>query len=182
MFVRHGETEWNRNNRTMGRLDAPLTAKGITDAIRGAKKIRGQHIFDHIVSSPLGRALETATIFAKEFDVDDIQVIPELAERDLGVLQGLTKKQSIQQFPHYYDTNEKFIHSSEIKDGETLGDFLDRVKVATNKLVTLSQNKSVLVVTHDGVLNAIVGFVKGIEFGRVRDVYTFKHGVPISLN
>lgn len=61
--MRHGEAEWNVIGKTMGHLDSPLTNNGIVQVKNAKNKINVS--FDTIVSSDLGRALETANIFGK---------------------------------------------------------------------------------------------------------------------
>ena len=64
IFIRHGETEWNLQNRTQGHLNSPLTERGITQAREAAEKLK-DYKFDIVVSSHLGRAYETAKIISK---------------------------------------------------------------------------------------------------------------------
>ncbi|TYP77534.1 putative phosphoglycerate mutase/uncharacterized phosphatase [Paenibacillus methanolicus] len=61
--VRHGQTEWNAQNRVCGRTDIPLTAKGEEQARAIAASLADRH-FDAIIASPLARARRTAEIIA----------------------------------------------------------------------------------------------------------------------
>jgi len=180
IFVRHGETEWNLEKRTQGHLNSPLTKLGVSQAQKIATKL-SRHNLDLIVSSPLGRALDTAQILSRKLNISDIQIVEALAERHLGILQGRTKEESLKLYPHFFGKNNRFIHSSEINQGENLQNFLERVKSAVHELEKLSQSHKLLVVTHDGVLHAIVSWVKGLEFDEVQQTYKFDHCDPLAL-
>ncbi|MCP4047018.1 MAG: histidine phosphatase family protein, partial [Gammaproteobacteria bacterium] len=67
-FLRHGETQWNKDRMTQGQLDAKLNSRGILQAERAADILRNEPI-DRIVSSPLSRARHTAEAVALHHDV-----------------------------------------------------------------------------------------------------------------
>lgn len=180
VLVRHGETEWNLAKRTQGHLDSPLTTKGVSQALKTAAKLK-DHQFDLIISSPLGRALETAKILAEELGIEKVISNSNLAERNLGILQGRTREESLKIFPQFFNENNRFIHGSEIPRGETLKEFLARVNIVVNELKEISKTSKILTVTHDGTLHAIVGIVNGIEFGEVQKHYRFDHCEPVFL-
>ena len=180
VLVRHGQTQWNLEKRAQGHLDSPLTAEGILQARETARRLK-DYKFDVVVCSPLGRALETAKIVAGELDVSNIKTDPNLAERNLGVLQGRTKEESLKNFPHFFDANSRFIRSSDIPEAESLKDFLERTKRAVLNIQDLSESKNVLVVTHDGTLNAFLAHVKGVSLDEIQKLYRFEHGEPVKL-
>lgn len=180
VLVRHGETEWNLQKRTQGHLNSPLTEKGIQQAKDTAKKLKNQK-FDIIISSSLGRALQTSKIISTELYIPEIVTDPCFAERNLGVLQGRTREESMKIFPNFWDVNGKFIQNSNIPEAESISNFLERVKKGIDNLRQISEEKSIIIVTHDGVLHAIVGYVKGIEFNDVQNFYTFDHCEPFIL-
>lgn len=179
-LVRHGETEWNLQMKTQGHLDSPLTERGLLQAIEITKKF-GNKKFDVIISSPLGRALQTSRIISKKLQIPKIIINACFAERNLGVLQGHTREESMKLFPSFWDTNGRFIQNSKIPGAESIDDFLDRIKSGINNLQLISETKNIVIVTHDGVLHAIVGHVKGIEFGDVQKSYKFDHCEPFIL-
>lgn len=180
VFVRHGETEWNLIKKTQGHLDSPLTSMGVSQALEVATKLKDCQ-FNLIISSPLGRAFETAKILARELKVSNIVTNPNLAERHLGVMQGRTKEESLKIFPQFFDENNRFIHGSKIPQGETLQEFLSRVNDGVGELKEISKTCRILAVTHDGVLHAVVGIVNGIGFGEVQKHYRFDHCEPVFL-
>ncbi|GBR49400.1 histidine phosphatase family protein [Gluconobacter roseus] len=97
-YLRHGETDWNRQGLAQGRTDIPLNETGLTQAARAGNTLaelfqNGQRPFDRIISSPLSRAFVTATHtrdairdlagVALPFRVDE-----DLAEVCFGVQEG----------------------------------------------------------------------------------------------
>ncbi len=83
-IVRHGKTEMNKANLLQGRSDYPLNEEGIRQAQKAAELLRDVH-FDHVFSSPLGRALQTAAIVVPAVKpvVDEL-----LIEMDYGPFEG----------------------------------------------------------------------------------------------
>lgn len=81
-MARHGETEWNQLRRLQGRLDSPLTTQGIEQAKALAVNLSTQNIH-RIISSPLGRALNTAKLCQQELQIQ-IEIEQELQERHFG--------------------------------------------------------------------------------------------------
>src|SRR5437588_638163 len=95
-LARHGETVWNRDGRFQGRLDSPLTRRGLDQARRmgetlAARIPRGERRDWTIVASPLGRAQHTARIIAGILGLAgaDIETEARLAEVDIGSWAGL---------------------------------------------------------------------------------------------
>ena len=95
VLVRHGETEWSAALRHTGRTDLPLTPAGEEEAREVGEALRGRE-FALVLSSPLRRALDTATLagFAP-------QLRGELAEWDYGEYEGLTTAQIRETVPDW---------------------------------------------------------------------------------
>jgi len=88
-FVRHGETEMNVEQRVAGSIDTGLTALGRQQA-REAAAVLAAHPITAIYTSPLGRARDTATPIAEVLGLP-VTVIPQIAERNWGVLEGMPR-------------------------------------------------------------------------------------------
>ena len=82
-LVRHGATEWNQADRCQGRTDVPLSARGCEQAERLRDLYAGQS-FDHVLASPLSRAIQTAAIVAGR----EPEVLDDLIEIDRGEWEG----------------------------------------------------------------------------------------------
>lgn len=87
-LVRHGQTDWNAQRRLQGSTDIPLNDVGRGQASDAVAVLSGQQ-WDAIVSSPLGRAAETANLIADGLGLSVARHIPELTERSFGPAEGL---------------------------------------------------------------------------------------------
>jgi broad specificity phosphatase PhoE len=96
-LARHGQTQWNLQRRRQGRLDSPLTRKGVEQAQCHASVLQGRAV-DGIFVSPIGRAVDTARIIGDALQVK-VEVIDDLAELDHGEFSGLIDEQIDARFP-----------------------------------------------------------------------------------
>lgn len=97
-FIRHGQTDWNRDDRLQGSSDIPLNATGREQAREAAALLRDGG-WTAIVSSPLSRARETAEIIAAELGLELGPAYDELIERDYGPLEGDNASATIARWP-----------------------------------------------------------------------------------
>ena len=103
-LVRHGQTEFNRDNRFQGHRDSPLTALGADQAGRIGDLLRGL-LADLagvvLISSPLGRALQTARIIRGRLGLPSEALIePRLIEITVGAWEGLTRDEILAEHPN----------------------------------------------------------------------------------
>ena len=101
VFVRHGQSTWNLENRFTGWTDVDLTDLGQTEALEGGKLLReGGYDFDIAYTSVLKRAIKTLWIIQEEMKLEWIPVIRawQLNERHYGSLQGLNKAEMAEKF------------------------------------------------------------------------------------
>lgn len=152
-FVRHGETDWNREGRIQGHLDVPLNARGREQARQVAEELRGSGA-TLVLSSDLSRARDTAVVIAEVLGVP-LRVVPDLRERNLGVLQGKTAADL-----GASDGGMGFV-SRMVNDprlhppgGEALDAFRERVAAFVRGLVADPPAEDIVVVTHGGVVRA----------------------------
>ncbi|MCR1162865.1 histidine phosphatase family protein [Paenarthrobacter sp. UW852] len=87
-LVRHGQTDWNAERRLQGSTDIPLNDVGRGQA-RDAVAALSDRQWDVVVSSPLGRAAETAEIIAEGLGLTVSRLVPDLIERSFGPAEGL---------------------------------------------------------------------------------------------
>jgi len=99
VLLRHGESQWNLENRFTGWVDVPLTEKGREEARRAAERLKGVH-FDKAYTSVLQRATETLDIVLKALGYTDLPIERDAAlnERRYGDLQGLNKAETAEKF------------------------------------------------------------------------------------
>jgi broad specificity phosphatase PhoE len=137
IFLRHGETDWVRENRVQGQSDTLLNAKGIEQARHARGRLRSSQI-NTICCSPLLRARMTAEIINEAFDLP-IVIIEELKECYLGSLEGQVSKSLA---PHW-------LKDRPVPDGESYDGFIARALVGINR--ALEHDGPVLIVSHGGV-------------------------------
>jgi len=90
-LVRHGETEWNRDDRMQGQCDSPLTARGREQVRANGRMLAAMGIADLPTwVSPLGRTRATVALLAEEMKLGPITFEPRLQEIALGSWEGLT--------------------------------------------------------------------------------------------
>jgi len=101
VLVRHGESEWNKENRFTGWTDVDLSTKGVDEAISCGKGLKeAGFLFDVAYTSVLKRAIRTLNFVLDELDMQWIPVRKEwrLNERHYGALQGLNKAETARKF------------------------------------------------------------------------------------
>ena len=101
VLIRHGESEWNRENRFTGWVDVGLSEKGVREATEGGRALKKEgFVFDVAHTSLLKRAIKTLTIVLEEMDLQWIPVHKSwrLNERHYGALQGLNKSETAAKF------------------------------------------------------------------------------------
>lgn len=159
ILVRHGESQWNKENRFTGWVDVPLTELGREEARQAGRKLRGIRI-DKAYTSVLQRATETLDIMLRELDLTDLPVERDAAlnERHYGDLQGLNKAETAEKFGaeqvhlwrRSYDTAPPGGESLEDTAARTLPYFESKI------LPDLRANRNVLVSAHGNSLRSIV--------------------------
>jgi probable phosphoglycerate mutase len=97
-FIRHGQTDWNRDDRLQGSSDIPLNNTGRRQAHEAAQSLRDGG-WEAIVSSPLQRARETAQIIATDLGIELGPAYTSFIERDYGVHEGDSSSGIIAQYP-----------------------------------------------------------------------------------
>lgn len=115
ILVRHGETEWSPVGRHTGSTDIPLTPAGEKEASRLAMRL-GKLTPDHVITSPLQRARETARLAGYGHAAVD----PDFAEWHYGLYEGMTTPEIQQQFPGWS------VFRNGGSRGETVEDAIER--------------------------------------------------------
>ena len=158
LLLRHGETVWNREHRVQGRLDSPLTERGIEQARRYGERLR--LLLDpadghQLISSPLGRALQTATIIAETlgWSDDGITTDERLSEMAWGRWDGLTAAEIEAKDPELWQAriDDRWTRPPP-GGGETQQDIFDR---ATAWLATIEPCARLVVVAHGALGRAV---------------------------
>ena len=150
-LVRHGQTAANATNTIQGQSDVPLDETGLLQAELVGKRLRKQH-FDVIFSSDLSRAAVTAGSIA---DGREVIFDRNLREWDLGDWVGLTFDEIKEKFPAEAADFTSGSMDAGVSGGESRRQFHDRAGSVMENIISLYPGKTVLCVTHGGVLRAI---------------------------
>lgn len=142
-FIRHGQTDWNKEYRAMGHTDIPLNQNGLEQALLAADFLKNIQ-FDRIISSPLSRALKTAEIIAEQKEAS-VHIVDGFKECSMGILEGENLL-----FDARVQAWEKGAY---IENAEHYHDFSNRVMQGL--VQALSGSDIPLIVSHGGVYRII---------------------------
>ena len=193
VFVRHGQSAWNKSNQFSGWCDIPLTDQGKEEARAAGKRLKAAgYNFDLAYTSMLKRAIVTYNCIADEMDLDWIPCHKHwrLNERHYGELQGLNKKETAKKYGEdqvlkwrrSYDNpppmvnwdddrhprfNDKYstLPGVVLPAGESLKMAIQRVIPFWQDTIcpAVMDNKKVIVVAHENVLRGIVQTLSGMS-------------------
>lgn len=208
VFIRHGQSTWNLENRFTGWTDVDLTELGRREAREGAELLRDEGFdFDVCYTSYLRRAVKTLDIV---LDVMDLMWLPvfkhwELNERHYGALQGLNKAEMAEKYgeeqvfvwrrsydtpppalepadPRYPGHERRYqgIPAGQLPLSESLKDTVARVLPFWHNVLApeIKSGKRLLVVAHGNSLRAIVKYLDGIEDDAIARL-NIPTGVPL---
>ena len=142
-FLRHGETDWNAQGRSQGNVDIPLNSNGIAQAHAAAALLQRRGIAS-VVSSPLGRARDTAAIVAAALGLP-VAVQDDLREVSFGVQEGA---------PMAGTWFEEWVESTATPEGAESFTAL-RARAVAALAVALCHAPPVLVVAHGALFRAL---------------------------
>ncbi len=181
VLVRHGESQWNLENRFTGWVDVPLTEKGRSEARRAGEKLRQIH-FDRAYTSVLQRAIETLDIVLGVIGQKGLPVAYDQAlnERHYGDLQGLNKAETAEKFGKEQVHRWRRSYDVAPPGGESLKDTAARTLpyFQTHILPDLRVGQNVLVSAHGNSLRSIVMELDHLSREQVMEL-NLATGVPI---
>ena len=154
LFIRHGETDWNRQQRFQGQIDVPLNDTGRAQAQRLKQRLSAE-AFDVLISSDLNRAQQTAAPLAQALGLQP-QLVPGLREQHFGAWEGLDvptiKARHGALWPQWLQQDGDFALAG---GGESLRQFHARVLATVRQLVVQHAGRRLALVTHGGVLDML---------------------------
>ena len=151
VLVRHGETDWNAEERAQGHTDVPLNSVGRAQAAVVAR-VLAELEPTRLWSSDLARALQTAELVAVATGLD-IEPDPRLREYDMGLRSGLTRADFAQRFPREYAAWLAGDSSHPVPGEESIAQVHARVVPALREcLAALAEGETGIVVMHGGCL------------------------------
>lgn len=181
VLIRHGESQWNLENRFTGWTDVPLTEKGREEARRAGEKIRHMH-FDKAYTSVLQRAIETLDIVLRVIAQTDIPIAYDQAlnERHYGDLQGLNKAETAEKYGREQVHLWRRSYDIAPPGGESLKDTAARTLPYFRAHIEadLQAGRNVLVSAHGNSLRSIVMHLDNLSKEQVLEL-NLATGVPI---
>ncbi len=161
LLVRHGATEFNSSMRFTGHSQMSLNDVGSRQADKLAGKLAGEKI-DIACTSDLRRAMDTTQAACRDREIE-VLICPELREIDYGDCEGLTFKEISIRFP---EVVEPWLgHSLDLTfpGGEKLAGFIERVDGFLDRLESNPQWRTVLLVSHGGVIPVLLCRLLGLS-------------------
>jgi 2,3-bisphosphoglycerate-dependent phosphoglycerate mutase len=208
VLLRHGESQWNFENRFTGWTDVKLTQKGIKEAkLSGLKLLNNGFKFDLCYTSVLKRAKETLNLCLNEMKLSNVPINYNwrLNERHYGALQGLNKSETAKKYGEEqvhiwrrsYDVNPpkleinderhprfdkkyKGLDFEELPSGECLKDTFIRFMPLWEKEISkkIILGKKILIVAHGNSLRALIKFLDKISDKKILEL-NIPTGIPL---
>lgn len=161
ILIRHGQTEWNREERFRGRVDIDLDEVGLKQAEAAAEWV-AQWEVTAIYSSPLKRAMATAEAIAQRLGLQ-VKPLEGINDMDFGRWQGISIADVRQNYPEFFDLWRYGPEQLRIPDGENLEDVRKRVVATIDDLVAKHQNETVALITHRVVCKVLLCHLLGLD-------------------
>ena len=208
VLLRHGESEWNKENRFTGWTDVPLSEKGLLEAQSAGKVLKEKgFVFDKAYTSVLKRAIKTLWSVLEEMDLMWIPVENswKLNERHYGALQGLNKAETASRYGdeqvkiwrRSYETRPPLLEKSdkrypgndpryagleekEIPLGECLADTVARVIPYWEKNIVpqIKAGRELIIVAHGNSIRALVKYLDNVSDKDILEL-NIPTGIPL---
>jgi 2,3-bisphosphoglycerate-dependent phosphoglycerate mutase len=208
VFLRHGQSTWNLENRFTGWTDVGLTEQGVEEAHSAGKLMgEGGYKFDIAYTSVLKRAIKTLWIVLEEMALEWIPVVRawQLNERHYGALQGLNKAEMAEKFgdaqvkiwrrsfdtpppvlewddPRHprFDPRYSSLTREQLPSTESLKITLDRVMPYWDAVLApaIKSGQQVLIAAHGNSIRAMVKYLDNISDNEITEL-NIPTGIPL---
>lgn len=190
VLVRHGQSEWNLENKFTGWVDVDLSEKGYAEAKHAGQILKDHGLeFDKAYTSVLKRAIKTLNIILEESDQLWLPTVKSwrLNERHYGALQGLNKAETAEKYGdekvhiwrRSYDTLPPLMNAddklSQVNDRRYLKDVVpmaENLKITLERVMPIWQDqiepdlrdgKNIIIAAHGNSLRALTKHLEGIS-------------------
>ena len=154
-LFRHGQTDWNINFLLQGVTDIPMNSTGIAQVKTAARALQRSD-WDLVLTSPLGRARETAEIIAEQLGFDAIHQQDLLIERSFGEAEGLA----------YDQWKLKYSNLDEIPGGESKSELTSRSELLLQNFASTHPGKRILAISHGALIRTVLAISSNNELPR----------------
>ncbi len=167
IFIRPGETDWNRLDRWQGWIASPVNAHGRLQVEALASFLRNIGI-GALYSSDLKRAVQTSEIISEKTGVKPVYD-PDLRERNIGSWQGLMLEELRDWYPEEYGQYISNPDEYRVPGGETLREVQKRMRRAFDRITADETAETVAIVTHTVTIRTVLeSLVEGYLAGNMR--------------
>jgi 2,3-bisphosphoglycerate-dependent phosphoglycerate mutase len=183
ILIRHGQSQWNLENRFTGWVDVPLTEDGKLEAVEAGRKIKEAGItLDVGFTSVLKRAIDTLTLCLESAGIENLPIQRDQAlnERHYGDLQGLDKAETAKQYGAEQVKLWRRSYDVRPPGGESLKDTAARTLPYFHDVIVpeLKAGKDVIVSAHGNSLRAIVMKLDNMTEAEILEL-NIPHCIPI---
>ena len=168
ILVRHGQTQWNLEGRWQGQADPSLNAFGRAQAQRAALELRDAGL-DHLYSSDLRRAMETATIIGAELG-RAVHADARLREINLGRWQGMLSTDIKTRYPDEFWSWHTSPLTTRPPGGEDLRALAARVLEAISEIAHRHAGQHIGVIAHELPIAVVLAHVRSVDLAQLRDL------------
>jgi 2,3-bisphosphoglycerate-dependent phosphoglycerate mutase len=181
IMVRHGQSQWNLENRFTGWKDVDITEQGKKEAQLAGKLLK-EEVFEKAFTSTLKRAQHTLSIILEESTRRDLSVIisSALNERSYGQLEGLNKSETALKYGEQQVHIWRRSYDVAPPGGESLKDTADRVIVYFKEQIAplLQKGKNILIVAHGNSLRALKMYLEQLSPEQISEI-EIPTGIPL---
>ena len=188
ILVRHGQTQWNKEERFRGRADIDLDEVGVKQAEAAADWIADWPV-SAIYSSPLRRAMTTAGILASKLDLE-VKPLPGIIDLDFGKWQGMSAEEAIADDAELFNKWLYSPHEVTFPGGESLAEVRERAAAAVESVVAQYPDKTIVLVSHRAICKILILYLLGLDnshFWQISqdvcavNLFEIRDGVPSTL-
>lgn len=165
LLMRHGETEWNREGRVMGRMPVELSAEGRKQVATAAEFARGLKL-DLIVTSPQVRARQSASIVAERLGGVELIEDGRLSEVEYGRWEGMSFQTLLKD--EFYLQYKEHPVTMATPGGETLAQAQSRGLAAVHDVMGANHGRRVLFVSHGDIIRTVICHFMRLELAHFR--------------
>ena len=161
ILIRHGETEWNSQQRMQGHSNSDLSSVG-QEQIQALGQWMKNVPFNYIYSSDSLRAKQTAEAIT-QFSGHELKIDLRLREKNLGVFEGLTSEEARERHPEVFRLFKTAGSKYVIDEGESTQQLQDRALEIVDEIRIKHPEERVLLVTHGGFIRVVMKHSLGLS-------------------
>ncbi len=180
VIFRHGQSQWNLENKFTGWVDVPLSPKGIQEAKEAGLKLKSFR-FDYAYASDLKRAQDTLKLSLESAEHAPVETIfnKALNERMYGDLQGLNKAETAKKYGEEQVKIWRRSYDIPPPNGESLKDTANRVIPYFEKEIVpkLKSGKNIVIAAHGNSLRALIMYLEKMSPAQILE-FEIGTGVP----